>query len=116
MAKTAVAKVQEKERVLKELMETAIGLSQNGMMSKKDLDLITQLCEAPPAYPPEKVVALRTNKAKMSQSVFAAVLNVSVSTVQKWESESSNKHPTGAAAKLLQLVEKKGIEAIMALG
>ena len=111
-----MSRAQEKERLLKELMETAIGLSQNGLMSKKDLDIITQLCETPPVYPPEKVVALRVNTARMSQSVFAAVLNVSISTVQKWESENSNKHPTGAAAKLLQLVEKKGVEAIMALG
>jgi len=41
-------------------------------------------------------------------------LNVSVSTVQKWESPTADKRPSGAAAKLLQLVEKKGIEAILA--
>jgi putative transcriptional regulator len=40
--------------------------------------------------------------------VFAGFLNVTPSTVQKWESESSGKHPGGAAATLLQLVEKKG--------
>jgi putative transcriptional regulator len=51
--------------------------------------------------------------AKMSQSVFAAWLNVSVSTVQKWESPTANKHPSGAAAKLLQMVETKGIESLL---
>jgi putative transcriptional regulator len=49
----------------------------------------------------------------MSQSVFAGFLNVTTSTVQKWESASSGKHPGGAAAKLLQLIDKKGIETIV---
>ena len=53
-------------------------------------------------------------KAKVSQSVFASMLNVSVSAVQKWESPNSGKHPSGAAAKLLQLIDKKGLEAIVA--
>jgi putative transcriptional regulator len=48
----------------------------------------------------------------MSHSVFAGFLNVTMSTVQKWESPASGKHPGGAAAKLLQIIEKKGIEAL----
>jgi putative transcriptional regulator len=60
------------------------------------------------------VIAIRTSIAKMSQSVFASVLNVSVSTVQKWESPVAHKHPGGAAAKLLQLVENKGVDAVIA--
>jgi putative transcriptional regulator len=52
-------------------------------------------------------------KAKMSQSVFAGFLNVTTSTVQKWESPASGKTPGGAAAKLLQIIEKKGVEALV---
>jgi len=48
----------------------------------------------------------------MSQSVFAGLFNVTTSTVQKWESPVSGKHPGGAAAKLLQIIEKNGIEAL----
>jgi putative transcriptional regulator len=44
--------------------------------------------------------------------VSAAVINTSVSTVQKWESPASGKHPGGAAAKLLQIIDKKGIEVL----
>lgn len=40
--------------------------------------------------------------------------NVSVSAVQKWESPSSGKHLSGAAAKLLQLIDKRGLAAILA--
>lgn len=60
------------------------------------------------------VVSIRTRIAKMSQAVFASFMNVSVSTVQKWESPAADKHPSGAAAKLLQLVESKGVEALIA--
>jgi putative transcriptional regulator len=49
----------------------------------------------------------------MSQSVFAAMLNVSVSTVQKWESPTAGKPPHGAAVRLLQILESRGIEALI---
>ena len=72
------------------------------------------ICQNPPEYPSENVTLIRVEKAKVSQSVFASMLNVSVSAVQKWESPNSGKHPSGAAAKLLQLIDKKGLEAIVA--
>ena len=61
---------------------------------------------------PERVAQILILKAKMSQTVFACFLNVRPSTDQKWESRASGKHPGGTAAKLLQLIEKKGIEAL----
>jgi putative transcriptional regulator len=63
--------------------------------------------ESPPDYSPENVTAIRVSKEKVSQSVFASMLNVSVSAVQKWGSPSSGKHPSSAAAKLLQLIKKR---------
>lgn len=71
------------------------------------------LCEEPPEYPPERVVTVRTGVTKMSQAVFASFLNVSVSTVRKWESPTADKHPSGAAAKMLQLLESKGVDALI---
>jgi putative transcriptional regulator len=58
---------------------------------------------------PKKIRALRT-KSRMSQAVFAAFLNTSVSTVQKWE--IGEKKPSGPSLKLLNLIERKGIEAL----
>ena len=101
-------------RVLRELLESAEDLSAYGLVSKTDMARMKALCEEPPRYPPERVVSVRTKIAKMSQAVFAAFLNVSVSTVQKWESPTAGKHPSGAAAKLLQLLEAKGIDALIA--
>lgn len=59
---------------------------------------------------PEQIRALR-EQARVSQAVFAALLNTSVSTVQKWE--IGQKRPTGAALKLLQLVKTRGLEVML---
>ena len=47
----------------------------------------------------------------VSQSVFAASLNASVSTVQKWE--NGEKKPSGAALRLLSVIERRGLEVLM---
>ena len=60
--------------------------------------------------PPRKIETLREN-AHVSQAEFAAVLNTSVSTVQKWE--AGDKKPSGPSLKLLNLIERKGIEAVI---
>jgi putative transcriptional regulator len=46
-------------------------------------------------------------RANISQAVLAAVLNTSVSTVQKWE--IGEKQPNGPSLKLLSLIERKGV-------
>lgn len=107
------SKATAKSRVMRDLLETAGDLHQAGLLSKADFSRIEAACTQPPVYTPAKVTAIRTRKARMSQSVFASVLNVTTSTVQKWESPASGKHPSGAAAKLLQLVDVKGIDALL---
>ncbi len=102
-----------KNRVLDEMLEMAQALQAHELISSQDMAKMKLICEAPPEYTPERVTAIRVGKAKVSQSVLASMLNVSVSAVQKWESPSSGKHPSGAAAKLLQLIDKKGLEAIV---
>ncbi|MES2016883.1 MAG: transcriptional regulator [Pseudomonadota bacterium] len=106
-------KTKADSRVLRELLETAADLSAYGLVSKADMTRMTALCVTPPEYSPQRVLAIRTGIARMSQQVFASMLNVSVSTVQKWESPSAEKRPSGAAAKLLHIVETKGIEAVI---
>ncbi|MSQ72225.1 MAG: transcriptional regulator [Betaproteobacteria bacterium] len=98
--------------MLDELAQMAGALNAHGLITKPDMAQIQTLCRKPPEFTPKKVAQIRKSRALMSQSVFAALLNVSVSTVQKWEAPDSGKHPTGAAARLLQLIERKGVEAI----
>ena len=46
-------------------------------------------------------------KEKVSQSVFARILNISSSTVRQWE--RGDKHPRGTSLRLLNLVRDKGL-------
>ena len=48
----------------------------------------------------------------MSQAVFAGFLNVTPSTVQRWESESLGKQPSDAVAKHPQLIENKELRRL----
>ncbi|MBK9442949.1 MAG: helix-turn-helix domain-containing protein [Comamonadaceae bacterium] len=48
-------------------------------------------------------------RLQLSQSVLAAVLNTSLSTVRKWE--ATEKHPGGPSLTLLSLLDRKGLEA-----
>ena len=106
-------KMTEENRILDEMLEMAQALQGHALISKQDMAKMNLICQRPPQYTCENVTAIRVEKAKVSQSVFASILNVSVSAVQKWESPSSGKHPSGAVAKLLQIIEKKGLEAIV---
>ncbi len=71
------------------------------------------LSEKPPTYSSERVQLIRTQVAKMSPAAFASFMWVSVSTVHRWESASVGQRPSGAAARLLQLLESKGVEALI---
>ncbi len=51
-------------------------------------------------------------KEKLSQPVFALLLNTSVSTVKQWE--QGDKRPSGLALKLLNLVAKNGTNILLA--
>jgi putative transcriptional regulator len=94
----------ENKRILDEMLEMAQALQGHDLISKQDMAKMKLICETPPEYSSENVMSIRVEKAKVSQSVFASFLNVSV---------SAGKHPSGAAAKLLQLIEKRGLEAIV---
>jgi putative transcriptional regulator len=61
-------------------------------------------------YSPRKIAGLR-RKFKLSQAALAGIFNISPSTVQKWEQGS--KKPAGASKKLLNLLERKGLEALI---
>lgn len=56
-----------------------------------------------------QIKKLRLGK-KISQAVFAKLLNTTLSTVRQWE--QGVKRPGGMALKLLNLVADKGIEVL----
>ena len=65
---------------------------------------------APKHYTQNDVVRIRKS-LQVSQGVFAYLLNASESTVKKWELGA--KVPGGANCRLLQIIEKKGIEVLV---
>ncbi len=99
-----------KSAILEAVHETARGLHAAGAMDQVTLREFDLLC-LPPVEPlsPRKIKQIR-EQARVSQAVFAALLNTSVSTVQKWE--IGQKRPTGSALKLLHLVRERGLEVV----
>jgi len=99
-----------KRRLRRELNEMARGLYELGVVDGKTMREFESLkVESPPVYSAYEIKRLRLRE-KASQAVFAAYLNTSVSTVQKWE--IGEKKPSGPALKLLALVERKGLKVL----
>ena len=99
-----------KSAILEAVHETAKGLHAAGVMNQVTLREFDRMC-LPPIEPlcPDEIKHIRET-SRVSQAVFAALLNISVSTVQKWE--IGQKRPTGAALKLLHLVQQRGLEIV----
>lgn len=98
-------------RILQEVHEMASDLHRIGLIDKRRMREFDALCHLDVhEMPPQKIKLLR-EQARVSQAVFAAVLNTSVSTVQKWEIGA--KKPSGPSLKLLNLIERKGLEAVL---
>jgi putative transcriptional regulator len=99
-----------KRRILDTVHETAKGLRKAGVMDAQTMREFDALC-LPPVKNLSAVQIRRIRmRNKASQAVFAAYLNTSPSTVQKWE--QGQKKPNGPSLKLLNLVEQKGLEAL----
>lgn len=95
-----------KSAILNAVHETVKGLHNAGVMDQITMREFDRMCLS-------SIEQLRSEEIKqireasyVSQAVFAALLNTSVSTVQKWE--IGQKRPTGIALKLLHLAQKKG--------
>jgi putative transcriptional regulator len=99
------------DRLLKTLHETAHGLHEAGVIDAITMREFDALCLPPiKQYSAAQIRRLR-QRVKASQAVFAACLNTSASTVQKWE--QGQKRPNGPSLKLLDLVDRKGLEALL---
>lgn len=61
-------------------------------------------------FTPKEIKRLR-KKEKLSQPVFARILNLSPSTVKQWE--TGEKKPSGPSSKLLDVVSKHGIAGVL---
>lgn len=97
--------------ILEAVHETARDLETAGFISKRRMKDYDALCLVPvPEYSSETIRALRA-RHKISQAVLASILNTSLSTVRQWE--IGEKHPSGPSLKLLNLLDRKGLEAVI---
>ena len=98
------------DSILSVVHETAKGLRDIGIMNEITMREFDTLCLFPvKTYQPQEIKKIRL-RYRVSQAVFAAYLNVSKTSVANWE--SGGKKPGPAAVKLLNLVDRKGIEAV----
>ena len=97
--------------ILKVVHETAKGLHKAGVMNTQTMREFEALCLTPvKIYTPEQIKSIRL-KNQVSQAVFAAYLNTSLSTIQQWE--QGGKQPHGLALRLLDLIERKGLDVLV---
>jgi len=98
------------KKILNTVQDTAKGLHKAGVMDTKTMREFDALCLTPVKnLRAVQIKRLRTRN-KASQAVFAAYLNTSLSTVQKWE--QGHKKPNGPSLKLLNLVQQKGLDVL----
>jgi putative transcriptional regulator len=94
-----------------EAHQMANDLYESGMITLSTLNEFDALCLTEThelSAPKIKKIRLASG---VSQAVFAKVLNVSAAAIKQWE--RGERKPSGSALKLLNLVEAKGLEAIL---
>jgi putative transcriptional regulator len=118
MAKKTKAEIpppRGKARMRAEMVEAMKGLHKIGAVSEAELAKTTLRMIGRDTLPrvepmsPSQIVAVR-EQTGVSQAIMAAFLNVAVSTISQWE--RGERHPTGAALKLLHVVKQNGIEVL----
>lgn len=96
--------------ILDVMHKTAQGLTDAGVMDIQTMREFDALClPEVEHFDALRIKEIREN-ARVSQSVFAAYLNTSPSTVKAWE--QGGKRPNGASLKLLNLVAHKGLDVL----
>jgi putative transcriptional regulator len=100
----------KRKSILRTVHETAKGLHKAGLVGTTTMREFDVLCLSPvKRYSGTEIKRIR-ERNKASQAVFAAYLNTSVSTIQKWE--RGEKRPNGPSLRLLKLVADKGLRAL----
>lgn len=100
-----------RESIAESITSTIKDLKKSGVVDEITMRNIENLCiPEVREYTPEQIVSIR-KRLHLSQAALASIFNISPSTVQKWE--QGNKKPTGASQKLLDIIERKGLQAFV---
>jgi putative transcriptional regulator len=99
-----------KSEIAEAVHSNVAGMYRAGTIDQATMRTFDDSClVVPAALEPRQIKRLR-RQHKLSQPVFARYLNISESTVEKWESGA--KKPSGSALKLLSIVQKHGLEVL----
>ena len=107
-----------KSRVRSEISEIAQDLAKGGLMPRDEANKITLRMLGPDALPgasvmtAKDIVAIR-ERERMSQAVFARLLDVTTGTLSKWE--RGEIAPRGPARRLLLVIKAQGADALLKL-
>lgn len=110
--KTATRKTStpKTSHILETIHESAKDFYEAGVMDLATMREFDALCLPEiPNYSPAQIKNIRI-KCKASQAVFAKYLNISPSALKQWE--IGQKKPSGIALKMLNVVDRKGLEAL----
>ncbi len=100
-----------RESIVKSIKSTVQDLNKSGLVDDITMRNIEKLClPEVQEFTPDKIVSIR-KKFRLSQAALASLFNISPSTVQKWE--QGHKKPAGASRKLLDIVQRKGLDALV---
>ena len=93
------------------ILETYQSFLDAGVVDEITLREVKAMCL--PKFEPYTNGAIQKirRKLKLSQAALAMFLNISTSTIQKWE--RGDKKPSGCALRLLHLIDEKGLSAII---
>ena len=95
-------------KILERIHSSVTDLHEAGFVDHLTMRKFDALCVPPKVgFTPEEIKLIRA-KTRASQAVFAAFLGVGNTTVAQWE--QGLKKPSGAAARMLELVDRKGLE------
>lgn len=97
--------------ILDAVHETARDLHEGGFIDARRMRRYDALCLPPVENFAAKDIKVLRERLSLSQTVLAAVLNTSPSTVRQWE--SGHKHPSGPSLKLLSILSRKGLDAFV---
>jgi putative transcriptional regulator len=96
---------------ISEAVHSAVeGMYRAGTIDQATMRRFDESCLVIPGpLEPRQIKKIRQS-LKLSQPVFARYLNISESTVEKWETGA--KKPSGPSLKLLTIVQKHGLEIL----
>jgi putative transcriptional regulator len=100
-----------RKSILKTVHESAKSLYDAGLIDVVTMHEFDDMCLLPIKELSSAEIKKIRLREKLSQPVFAHVLNVSPSTVKHWE--IGDKHPSGAALKLLNVISQRGVSAVV---